>query len=107
MAALQSLFAFIDTMQLRFVTVFAYNNTKLFSPVTAKGDGFHSKVPRKFIYATPCIFGISKRLQPHDSVHLLSDYTDYSFSSYNRVLKITEQECRLTVVNEHTHNAYS
>jgi len=26
--------------------------------------------------------GSSKQLQPHDSVHLLSVYTDYSFSSF-------------------------
>ena len=35
MAALPSLLAFLDTMFLRFVIVFAYNNTNPFSRVTA------------------------------------------------------------------------
>jgi len=37
------------------------------------------------LQATACIFSNSKKLQRHDSVHLSSVYTDYSFSSFNYV----------------------
>ena len=53
---------------------------RCFSPLTAKCDGFHCQTAQKISIA--CVFGNSKQLQRHNSVHLSSVYTDYSFSSF-------------------------
>jgi len=56
-----------------------YGCQMLFTILTAICDGFYCQTAGKFLYA---FSGNSKQLQWHDSVHLSSVYTVYSFSSY-------------------------